>query len=69
MYLTQSKVLVLKLVNNNEIPNIEFCFDLIDSGTFEFAKYFNERKLNTQINNKKNPFPMIENLKQKFRLQ
>jgi len=29
-----------KVRNNGETPSVEFCFDLLDSGTFEFAKIF-----------------------------
>lgn len=55
-----------KVRNNNEIPTIEFCFDLIDSGSFEFAKIFNERKKNTHIFDKKIPIPMIEDFREEI---
>ena len=55
-----------KVRNNNEIPTIEFCFDLIDSGTFEFAKIFNIKKLNTIISNKKIPIPRIEDFREEI---
>lgn len=52
-----------KVRNNNDIPTIEFCFDIIDSGTFEFAKIFNERKKQTHILDKNIPIPMIEDFR------
>lgn len=52
-----------KVRNNKETPTIEFCFDLIDNGTFEFAKVFNERKKGTHIFDKKVPIPQIEDFR------
>ncbi|TDP61558.1 hypothetical protein [Flavobacterium dankookense] len=52
-----------KVRNNNKIPTIEFCFDIIDSGTFEFAKIFNDRKKQTHISNKNIAIPMIEDFR------
>ena len=60
---TAKATTTFKVRNNNEIPSVEFCFDLLDSGTFEFAKIFNIKKNGTYISDKKIPIPQIENFK------
>ena len=55
-----------KVRNNNKTPTIEFCFDLIDDGTFEFAKIFNKKKKNTYVFDKKVPIPKIEEFRKEI---
>ncbi|WP_395048654.1 hypothetical protein [Flavobacterium sp.] len=57
---------IFKIKNDNQIPSVEFCFDILDNGTFEFAKFFNERKQNTYVFDKKIPIPQIADFRKEL---
>lgn len=60
---TATGTTTFKVRNNNQIPSVKFCFDLLDAGTFEFAKAFNAKKTGTYVFDKKIPIPTIEDFK------
>lgn len=41
---TATGTTTFKVKNNNQIPSVKFCFDLLDARTFEFAKACNAKK-------------------------
>lgn len=52
-----------KVRNSGKTPTVEFCFDLIDKATFEFARMLNSRKVGTNISNHKISIPQIEDFR------
>lgn len=52
-----------KVRNNNQVPNVEFYFDLICRATHDFAIIFYHRTKKTNLEGHKIPVPVLDNLR------